>query len=76
MSRGLTVGSLRAVPQGRVEPRRVVASQAAASQAARAVLGVLADRPATKARSRCCRTGCAGCPYGEAMRRAAAGRQG
>jgi hypothetical protein len=72
MSRGLTVGSLRAVPQARVEPRRVVPSQAAA----RAALGVLADRPATKARSRCCRTGCAGCPYGEAMRRAAAARQG
>lgn len=78
MSGKLTVGSLRGLPQmgGQTGgPRRGSAPRPAAARAARDPLRVVqggTELPPSRRGQRCCRTGCAGCPVGEAIRRARA----
>ncbi|WP_236604064.1 hypothetical protein [Sandaracinus amylolyticus] len=69
----LTIGSLRGLPQpaSRAMPPpmpRLPVLQSAPS--APAIEGT--QLPPSKRGQRCCRTGCAGCPVGEAIRRARA----
>ncbi|AKF08457.1 hypothetical protein [Sandaracinus amylolyticus] len=72
----LTIGSLRGLPQpasrGAAPPPRhlPIARPAGPPPSAPAIEGT--PLPPSKRGQRCCRTGCAGCPVGEAIRRARA----
>lgn len=69
MSRGLSVGSLRGIPQtAAVRPKAGGRPGAAAFAVAQSGT----ELPPSRRGQRCCRTGCAGCPVGEAIRRARA----
>jgi hypothetical protein len=69
----LTVGSLRGdVSAGRViMPARAPFPRPAMASAIPIVQSAT-ELPPSKRGQRCCRTGCAGCPVGEAIRRARA----
>lgn len=68
----LTIGSLRGLPQSGNTAR--AARRPGARPAPPTALPVLegAQLPPSRRGERCCRTGCAGCPVGEAIRRARA----
>ena len=73
MANGLTVGSLRGIPQTTaIRPRSVPR----AGPSALAIVQLGTELPPSRRGQRCCRTGCAGCPVGEAIRRARAAAGG
>lgn len=72
----LTIGSLRGHPQmqapARTATHRPAFPPAVASKSPLTVVQSGTELPPSKRGQRCCRTGCAGCPVGEAIRRARA----
>ena len=76
----LTIGSLRGLPQmagqGRKPAMRPTFPVAVATKSPLTVVQSGKELPPSKRGQRCCRTGCAGCPVGEAIRRARAQSSG